>query len=68
MGHVNFPWHIARVETPWISIDFPSMGIHENGMEVEGNRFSVDGDPWELNPAKTYRDFPDSRILTLGLL
>ena len=40
----------AQVEVPWISIDFqsiipsmginfPWMGIHENGLEVDGNRF-----------------------------
>ena len=39
----------TRVEIPWISIDFVCMGIHENGVEVDGNRFSIDGDAWELN-------------------
>ncbi len=54
----DFSSAYARVEIQWISIDFqsiipsmgidfPWMGIHENGMEVNGNRFSIDGNPWE---------------------
>ena len=37
----------SRVEIPWIAFDFPSMGIHEKDMEVDGNRFFIDGNPWE---------------------
>ncbi len=44
MSFINANFSSFSTPSHFTTGDFPSMGVHENGMEVDGSRFSIDGD------------------------